>query len=266
MIIYVLRRVTVKKAFLLCLTVLLLFVSGAAAETELRGYVKGEGYQYVQFGEYPYEKDGTVQPVLWRILSVEDGRALLLTEEIVDCQQVIFETDEKAIKNYTYRRINTYAESDLYTWMNTVALETLLGDSALANALVEEPGAGKLFVLTDEQFLNAAYGFTNERYGPQKTRQAKPTPYALKQGVYRSHKIDCSAYWANAIKAVDGYKMQLVGYDGHLSWGAYTRTNVGIRPSVRLDLSRLEVVSGTGDKKDPFVFAYVGAAAQEAME
>ena len=42
---------------LVLLALLMLPVWGGAEE--MRGYVKKEGYQYVLFGEYPYEKDGT---------------------------------------------------------------------------------------------------------------------------------------------------------------------------------------------------------------
>lgn len=256
-----------KRAFVMFLAALMLMSAvSAVAEEELRGYEKGEGYQYVHFGEYPYERKGGVQPVLWRVLEVKDGRMLLLTEYIIDAQQVIFETDKKVIEKRTYRRIKTYEESDLYTWMNTEALDTLLGDSPMRQALIEEEGGGKFFIMTDEQFLTTEYGFSADRWDEQITRQASVTPYAKARGVYESGENGKASYWVNAVKGEDDYKFQLMGYNGHMSWGAYTRVNVGIRPSVRLDLSLLEVTGGTGTKKDPFVISYAGTAVQEAVE
>lgn len=55
--------------------------------------------------------------------------------------------------------------------------------------------------------------------------------------------------------------MQLIGYNGHLNWGAYTRVNVGLRPSVRLDMTQMEITGGTGTKKDPFILTYCGSPA-----
>lgn len=246
-----------KKALLILLVLLMLPVFGGAEE--LRGYVKKEGYHYVLFGEYPYEKDGTKKPVLWRVLDVTDHKALLITEDVIDAQQVIFETDEKVIEKRTYRRIASYAESDLYTWMNTEALDTLLGDKPERNALVEEPGGGKFFILTSEQFLNTDYGFSAGMWNEQKSRQASATPYALKRGVYKDSGIGKCPYWAATLKEETGYKMQLIGYNGHLSWGAYTRVNVGLRPSVRLDMTQMEIIGGTGTKKDPFILSYCGS-------
>lgn len=244
-----------KKAWVWLSVVLLLCLMPVLAGAEgMRGYEKGNGWQYVHFGEYPYEKDGTVAPVLWRILDITDGKALLLTENIIDTQQVIFETNQWKIENYDYRRITTYEESDLYTWLNTVALDTLLGNAPMRNALVDEPGGGKLFILDMMEFLNTDYGFSANKWDNQPTRHAKGTPYAIKtRGLFVDHTIDKSPYWVATVKDPTGYKLALVGYNGHLSWGAYTRTNVGLRLSVRLDLSQVKVSEGTGTKKDPFV-------------
>ena len=233
---------------------LLCLVPGMAGAEELRGYEKGNGWQYAYFGQYPYEKDGMTAPVLWRILDVSDGRMLMMTEYIIDTQQVVFETDQKKIDRFEYRCLSCYADSDLYSWMNTVALDTLLGDDPVRSALIEEPGAGLFFILNMEQFLNPDYGFAPNKWDNQPTRHATGTPYAIKaRGLYVDHDSSKSPYWVADIKTVDGYRLALVGYNGHMSWGGYTRTNVGVRPSVRLDLSQIQVYAGTGTRKDPFV-------------
>jgi len=239
----------------------LLLPAAALAQADICGYAKGQGYEYVQLGEYPYEADGTKKPVLWRVLDTTDGKALLLTEYIIDTQQAIFETDQKVIENRTYRRISSYAESDLMPWLNTEGLDTLLGDDPIRNALVEEAGGGKLFILTSEQFLTTSYGFAADMWNEQKSRQAEGTPYAIKaRNLYVDRSIYKSPYWAATIKDPEDYKLQLIGYNGHLSWGAYTRVNVGLRLSVRLDLAQLEIIGGTGKKDDPYILSYTGTA------
>ena len=241
-----------KKLLAFLAALLLMLPCAALADSPLRGYVKGEGYQYVSLGAYPYEADGAEAPVLWRVLDTKDDQALLLTEYVIDVSQVIFETDEKVIKKQTYRRIDSYAESDLYTHLNTTVLDTLLGDDPLRGALLEEEGGGRLFILTDEQFLRTDYGFVNTRWNEQKSRQAVATPYALSRGLYRDRSTGTSPYWVATIRSKDGVKLALVGYNGHLSWGAYTRTNVGLRLSVRLDMAQLRISGGAGTKEDPF--------------
>ena len=255
----------VKKLLAFLAALLLVLPRAALADSPMRGYVKGDGYQYVSLGSYPYEADGAVTPVLWRVLEAQDGQALLLTEYVIDVSQVIFETDEKVIKKQTYRRIDSYAESDLYTHLNTTVLDTLLGDDPLRGALLEEEGGGRLFILTDEQFLRTDYGFVNTRWNEQKSRQAAPTPYALSKGLYRDRSTGTSPYWVATIRSKDGVKLALVGYNGHLSWGAYTRTNVGLRLSVRLDMTQLRISGGAGTKEDPFLLeAAAPSAATES--
>ncbi len=252
-----------RKAWIwLSVLLLLCLVPGMAGAESLRGYVKGNGWQYASFGQYPYERDGTPAPVIWRILEYEDGKLLMITEQVIDTQQVIFESDPQKIERYEYRTIAAYQESDLYTWMNTVALDTLLRDDPARSALIEEPGFGWLRILTMDDLRNVKYGFSANTWGEQPTRQASGTPYAVKQrGLYVDHEYGKSCYWAANIKTVDAYRFALVGFDGHLSWGGYARTNVGIRPAVQLDMSQIVIQSGTGTKKDPFVLVSVNGPA-----
>ena len=246
--------------------ILLLLCAAACASAEIRGYEKDRGYVYVTLGSYPYEADGTEKPVLWRVLKADDGQALLLTEYIIDAKQVIFESNAKVIENHSFRRIKTYDESDLYAWLNTEGLDTLLADDPLRAALLEEPGLGRLFPLPQEQYMKVDYGFERGQWGEEinayPRRQSMCTPYAAAQGLYVDYRNQKSPYWCVAIKAASDYKFGLVGYNGHISWGAYTNTKVGgLRLAVRLNLNLLEIISGTGVKEEPYVLGYTGAEA-----
>ncbi len=249
-----------KKVCVWLLSVLLLcalpLIAGAEA---MRGFEKGKGYQYVQLGQYPYEADGTVKPVLWRVLDHENNQALLLTEYIIDTQQVIFEKDKWKIEKMDYRLINAYAESDLCAWLNTTGLDNLFGNNPIRNALLEEPHGGKLFIMTNEQFLTAKYGFAVSQWNDQPTRQAFGTPYATKtRGLYVDNVLETSSYWSATIKGPTQNRMALVGVNGHISWGGYTRQNVGLRLSVRLDMTQVRITGGSGTKDSPFILAYAG--------
>ena len=57
------------RRLIFALTAFCLLSSLAAADAaSLRGFVKGEGYQYALFGAYPFSMEGEEAPVLWRIL------------------------------------------------------------------------------------------------------------------------------------------------------------------------------------------------------
>ncbi|MBR3017140.1 MAG: CapA family protein [Clostridia bacterium] len=235
------------------------------AQAEMRGYVKDDGYIYVHFGEYPYEADGSAQPVLWRVLDVQDNRALLLTEYLIDTDQIIFVSDQKAIEEQSYRRISSFEESDLFPKLSTEYLDRLLGSDPLRNALIPEPNGAALFILNDADYMNIAYGFESSRWAEWpdriKSHEAQGTPYAIKQrGLYVAYQNDMSPYWVAAVKSAEDYKLQIVGYNGHLSYGAYSRTNVGLRLAVRLDLNQLKITGGAGTMESPYTFAYIGSA------
>ena len=248
---------------------ILLLLPAAVFGEELRGYIKGEEYQYIQLGEYPYEADGTVRPVLWRVLTADDGSALILTEYIIDTKQVIFETDSKVIEKHSFRRISSYEESDLYTWLNSEGLDALFGNDPIRNAMISEEGSGLLFPLTDMQYLDAdTLGFSRGRWGEalnaHPRRQAVATPYAVANGLYVERGNGKSPYWCNAIKNPVDYKFGLVGYNGHISWGAYTNKKVGgLRLAVRLDLSQIRISGGNGSKDNPFTLSYTGITPQD---
>ena len=255
-----------KKTLTMGLLILLLLGILPLASAELQSYDKNRGYDYVTLGSYPYTAEGEARPVLWRVLEVEDGRALLLTEYVIDAKQIIFETDPKVIEKRTYRRITAFNESDLYEWLNSEGIEILLGDDPLRGALLEEPDRGTLFILTIDEYMNESYGFEKGRWGEALNafpkRQGVCTPYAKAQGLYVDHQNKKSPYWCIDIKAPTDYRFGLVGFNGHISYGAYTNKKVGgLRLAVRLDLSLIEIESGTGVKNDPFVLRFAGETA-----
>ncbi len=236
------------------------------AQAEIQGYVKGQGYNYVYFGQYPYDRDGTVQPVLWRVLAVQDNKALMLTEYLIDTDQVIFVTDEKIIENHSYRRIEKFEESDLFPKLSTEYVDRLLGDDPIRNALVAQPNGAILFMLNDEDYVNTDYGFEKSRWAEWpariKSHEAQGTPYAVKQrGLYVAYQNDMSPYWVATVKSPTDYKLQIVGFNGHLSYGAYTRVNIGLRLAVQLDLNQIEISGGQGSKQSPYQVRYTGSAA-----
>ena len=249
-----------RKTLLSLLLTILLLLPAAVLGEEMRGYVKGEGYQYVNLGEYPYEADGTVRPVLWRILGIGDGTALLHMENVIDVKQVIFETDPKVIEKHSFRRISTYAESDLFPWINSEMLDTLMGGDPLRGALVSDPELGTLRPLTRDECLDPAYGFSRNPWGEEinahPERQAVSTPYARSKGLYVESANGKSPWWCIAIKNPTDFKFGLVGFNGHISWGAYTNTKVaGLRLAVRLDLNRVRIAGGAGTRNDPWILA-----------
>ena len=49
----------------------------------LRGWDQKEGYVYVALGRWPQTAEGDKEPIVWRVLTVEDGAAYLLSEYVL---------------------------------------------------------------------------------------------------------------------------------------------------------------------------------------
>ena len=62
-----------KTALLLALLLALCAAFPALAEDAagIPGYSRSAGYTYVTFGSYPTDADGTVRPIIWRVLKNE---------------------------------------------------------------------------------------------------------------------------------------------------------------------------------------------------
>ena len=251
------RILTVLILTLLCVTVF------ASAE-DLRGYDKNAGgYQYVLAGKYPYEADGTEAPVLWRVLSVNDGEALLLTEMLIDAKQVTFSDDPVVLEKHTYPNLSSFAESDLSHWLNSDMLSVMFENDPLVDALVEKE-QGRVSILTQAQLTDTALGFVKAIYTNTriKVRQAYPTPYAKACGIYVDRSFGSAAWWTSELQKK--LKCNIVGVDGHISNNFYTRKKVGVRPAITLDLSKVNVASGTGTKDDPYILEYAHPTAFNA--
>ena len=243
-----------RKAVLFLLLTVCLFQGRIALgeEATLHSWKHSKKYQYVTFGQYPQLRDGTVLPVKWRVLSVENDQAMLISEYVLDAKQVIFESDPVAIEEHTYRRISTFEESDLFVWLNSTMRDTLF--TPAEQSAVINSSRGQVFVLSRSEFLNTDYGFAASVYGVQIKRQCKPTQYAIKQGAYLD-RLRTTCYWTNTVRFPEGHQLQIVGYNGHLSYAGYTRADVGLRVSCILDVAQLNIISGKGIKDDPYILS-----------
>ncbi|MBQ8161741.1 MAG: hypothetical protein IJ083_13480 [Clostridia bacterium] len=261
------------------MTLMFLFLTASAiADAPVRGWDKDEGYQYVLAGSYPYEKDGTEAPVLWRVLEVKDGKALMITEYTIDLlQPILVETKaeyqaEQKRKPKKYRP-DAIDETLIPVWLGETLWPRLIGDDPIGEAFV---GGGdseifnRLFILSTEDWTRwEDFGVHKTASDmPNKARIAYVTPYCAAQKMYSwSTRISTSevfkktgvnytgsGYWVATFRPNVGW-MQIVGINGHLSWASVTRANVGVRPAAMLDLSMVDILSGSGTQKDPFVLA-----------
>jgi len=251
------------------LALLMLLGSCAVAEGELRGYDKKEGYQYVLLGSFPQDADGTVKPILWRVLSAEEDRAYLLSEYVLFNNRVHPDDQEYIAFDAAFNQTEMFAllngpfEGDPISKEEQDELkkrerlgrvhiaEKSFKDEAFTAAeqamLITDEELGTVFLVTADDLKNRDYGFASAN-----DRKAYGTEYAAENGLF-VYQNGSSPYWTRTQSQSHAYGTRCTKVDGNVGYIRCVVMNEGCRPAVRLALDGLSVLSGSGTKDDPFM-------------
>lgn len=261
----------VKRIFMLALALTVVLDACAMAQEDfcLRAY--DQGYQYVQLGEFPQDADGTARPILWRVLSVDDTQAYLLSEYILFNNRVHPDDNEyiafNAAFNQTemFRVLNGPFERQLLSAQEEAALkkrqrigrvhiaEICFKDEAFTPAeqrmLMEDEELGMVFLASAEDLKNPEMGFASS-----KQRKAYGTEYALQNGLFQ-YQNGSSPYWTRSQSKSFAYGTRCTKVNGDLGYIRCVVMNEGCRPAVRLLLDGLTPTGGDGTIENPYTFA-----------
>lgn len=264
-----------KKSVLIAMCMLMLsclaVFAHAEEESVLRGYDKKAGYQYVQLGMFPQDADCTERPILWRVLSAENGQAYLLSEYVLFNNRV-HPDDNEYIEfggafNQTemFKLLNGPFEGNpvslderaqlLKKWRvgrihiaQTSFKDQAFTDNELAMLITDEE-LGTVFLASSDDLKNKAYGFVSN-----KARMAYGTEYAAETGLF-VYQNGSSPYWTRSQSGTHKYGTRCTKVDGAIGYIRCVVMNEGCRPAIRLNLENLQPVSGSGTKDDPYTFS-----------
>ena len=216
-----------RASFILALMLLVcLTTSALAASTDqLTGYQgKQKAWQYIEFGSYPTDADGTARPILWRVLSADGSQAYLLSEYILFAHRV----DPNCYPvNKKTSQYGGWETSELFNYLNREFLDTAFTEAEQTALKANEDGG--LVSLADIQDIkNKKFGFTSE-----KLRQAQSTAYAKANGlfVYQGAK-KYSPYWLRSRSTSKQYAHQKVQDNGKVGYISVEVADVGARPVI----------------------------------
>ena len=240
-----------KRLICALLALLLALSTGLAFAQELRGYSKDDGYVYVNLGRYPQKADGTVLPLLWRVLTADEEKAYLCSEYILFAMPLHV--------NYTeYKTIGPdFGKTDLSHYLNGEFSAAAFTEEELS-LLQDFETYGKVFLMDSSELKNRELGL-----GVGEPLKAWGTEYAIQVTglfVYRPRYGSHSPYWTRNQSTTDLRHARCTKDGGQLGHIVSDRENEGVRPAAYLDLSLAEIVSGTGTMDDPFI---VGKKAAE---
>lgn len=235
-----------KRLFCLLLVAMLILTALPALAAEIRGYEKASGYQYVTFGQYPTTASGGIEPILWRVMKIDDGAAFLLTEYIVDVRKLHSE-----IKTY-----KGWEQSDMYAFLNGEFKDKAFSAEE-QSALVNRTEDGALVTLVSgDDYKDTSIGF-----GTNKSRMCESTAYAKEQGLYIYSKGRKYSPWWSRTRSTDNPDQQRrIMDEGATGRIAVTAKDLGVRPMVYIDLSQVEIMGGSGSMSDPYQLVSLAAA------
>ena len=190
-----------------------------------------------------------VEPIKWRIISENSGKAVLLCESIIDSS--CYDSTN-----------NNYKDSDIRAWLNgtfytkafgaleAALIQTVTVDNTLAttghteNANVCADTSDKVYLLSYKDVTNSAYGFSSNVNDVNLLRMKKTSDYAIAKGAYTSDSSQ-TAYKGNGIWMLrtpnDTYThfIRECDHSGAVTDGGtnITSTFFGVVPAITITLS-----------------------------
>ena len=275
------------RKWLSALLVLVLLMSSAAAEGELRGYSGEDGYIYVTFGQYFQTIDGGIpddgkqawqwsvqaknekkaakkakkeydpgealkEPILWRVLAADEEKIFLLSEYVLFASVVHSNLRE-------FQEIGSdFSRTELGINLNGEFLGEAFSDAEQA-AMISRGTLGKVTLPDSEELRDEALGFGNKKK-QYELRKAWATEYAIRvTGAYvyqpKNGKHNHSPYWLREQGTKDNRHERSIKNDGAIGTLAATGEDVGVRPEIWLQPDAVRITGGSGTKEDPYRLA-----------
>ena len=153
---------------------------------EEEGYVFSTGETVVKGNVYYFK----VEPIKWRILSEENGKAFLFCDSIIDNQAYhddFFEGSNKYIDSTIRKWLNEqFYETAFERYQRKIILTTSVDNSSSTggyNANSSKATDDKIFLLAYTEVCEADYGFTSSTLTEAKTRKKVTSDYTRANGV-----------------------------------------------------------------------------------
>lgn len=244
--------------FVCLLMAMLCLCSAATAEEKgdeipIRGWNEKDGYVYLTLGTFPQTKEGERLPILWRVVTVEDGsRAYLLSEYVLEARRI--HGDYKEFANKPTHKTKPgfdgdFAQTEMAQYLNGAFVSDNFTDRE-RGVLTPDETYGLFFLPSADVLKNKAYGFVNNE-----SRKAWGTDYAKENGlfVYRAVRGSHSPYWAYTQSTSNAQGARCIKSQGEIGYINVITEDEGMRPACWLDLTKDVILSGEGTKEAPFV-------------
>ena len=176
---------------------------------------------YVKFGSYPQTSNGGVQPIEWQVLSIENGKMLVISRYGLDAKRF-------------YSSSNNWSNSEIRKWLN--------GDFYNKVFTEQEKKSINLFNLSDVGTSDNVFFLSKaeaEKYfANNEARKCKATEYAKKNGAWVNSDTGCSWWWLRSPNPYDrsSRRVYYVNTDGSFNYNDVCGGNNLVRPALWINL------------------------------
>jgi len=193
----------------------------------------------IEFGNYPYDKKRSIAPIKWKVLDIKNNKALLLTDEAIDCKQF-----HEQCLSYT-----SWERSTLRKWLNSNFYNKAFSEEEKKYIEVTDVIAYKNPKYETYQGINTKdWVFLlsiqeAERYFKNnEERTCAVTEYAVKNGVCRfiTNRKETSYWWLRSPGSSSHYASGVFS-DGTLSYSGDFVDNSyrAVRPALWINLNSI---------------------------
>ena len=224
-------------------------VSSTQATEVKKQYEVGD---IIEFGSYPYDKEGTEKPIEWQILEkYEDGTALILTRNVIDNISYNDRLEETSWETSSIRKwLNEYFYSKAFSENEKKLIkETYLHEEGTKDNIfmLSREEAEKYFAATPEKTLFLApikqdYPY----YSKNQSRAAYPTPYA-KNKENKGKKLFTNNYtggtcwwWLRSFNKDSRASFSCIYYGGEMSFCIADSNSTGVRPALIISVKNIK--------------------------
>jgi len=177
----------------------------------------------ISFGNYPQSSD-TPEPIVWRVLDVVNGKALMISESLLDCKMF----------NYIYKNA-TWENCSLRKWLNFEFLKnafsfTEMKKLCIVNECLEYSGKDECSAVDFVSCLSVEE--TKKYFVSEADRMAKPTSYAKRGRCLVDSEFQTSYWWLRKISCNISPHGQFCYFDDPVDGVDYG----GVRPVILVQL------------------------------
>ncbi|MDY3739185.1 MAG: DUF6273 domain-containing protein [Selenomonadaceae bacterium] len=188
----------------------------------------------IKFGNYPQNDQCKKEPIEWRVLAVEGGKALLISQYALDCKKYNEELEDTSWEKCILRK-----------WLNNDFMKSAFSDTEQKLILLSEVTADNNpkydtdqgFDIDDKVFLLSAKE-AEQYFKNDKDRKCIPTKFAVNNGAYQDEG-QCW-WWLRSLRSLGDYGSiaAFVNPDGSVGClGDFVYLNDGsVRPALWINL------------------------------